>query len=314
MKRHSILPTFILLFTLTAFSQNPFAKYGFDIPVATSSKGEFEEFHDLTRMVEIGSVIYDTKIKKITGFVEQEKREKEVSPVTTAMSIDPLCEKYYWISPYAFCLNNPVRFVDPDGRDVWEINGEGHIIWKEESDTHRLYSLNEDGSRSDNFIEVQNRDILDQLTFDRPDHQGKDFKGNYSETNNNGTEALGVFEFASKNSNVEWGFDGYEGNTYVVRTSHLEGKAHPVDKGKTQVFSVHSHPSVDGTKGPSGMDQHNQHYNNSPRNSFIYHPATNTYYKYSSRTVDPNNPSWNGVHQTQQIPRPNFKSIKKQII
>ena len=35
------------------------------------------------------------------------------------MSVDPLCEKYYWISPYAFCLNNPVKFVDPDGKAVY---------------------------------------------------------------------------------------------------------------------------------------------------------------------------------------------------
>ncbi|WP_321438980.1 RHS repeat-associated core domain-containing protein [uncultured Bacteroides sp.] len=33
-------------------------------------------------------------------------------------TVDPLCEKYYWISPYAYCLNNPVRFTDPDGREV----------------------------------------------------------------------------------------------------------------------------------------------------------------------------------------------------
>ncbi|MFA5044313.1 MAG: RHS repeat-associated core domain-containing protein [Paludibacter sp.] len=33
------------------------------------------------------------------------------------MSIDPLCEKYYWISPYTYCMNNPVKYVDPDGRD-----------------------------------------------------------------------------------------------------------------------------------------------------------------------------------------------------
>ncbi len=30
---------------------------------------------------------------------------------------DPLAEKYYSISPYVYCLNNPVKFVDPDGRD-----------------------------------------------------------------------------------------------------------------------------------------------------------------------------------------------------
>ena len=34
------------------------------------------------------------------------------------MSIDPLCEKYYWISPYAYVANNPLKFVDPDGRKI----------------------------------------------------------------------------------------------------------------------------------------------------------------------------------------------------
>ena len=30
--------------------------------------------------------------------------------------VDPLCEKYYSISPYAYCGNNPVNRVDKDGR------------------------------------------------------------------------------------------------------------------------------------------------------------------------------------------------------
>lgn len=33
-------------------------------------------------------------------------------------SQDPLAEKYYSISPYAYCAGNPVNNVDPDGKDV----------------------------------------------------------------------------------------------------------------------------------------------------------------------------------------------------
>jgi hypothetical protein len=31
---------------------------------------------------------------------------------------DPLAEKYYSVSPYAYCSNNPVKYIDPDGRLV----------------------------------------------------------------------------------------------------------------------------------------------------------------------------------------------------
>ena len=30
-------------------------------------------------------------------------------------TMDPLCEKYYNVSPYAYCVGNPVNYVDPDG-------------------------------------------------------------------------------------------------------------------------------------------------------------------------------------------------------
>ena len=34
-------------------------------------------------------------------------------------TMDPLLEKYYDISPYVYCANNPVRFIDPTGM-IWE--------------------------------------------------------------------------------------------------------------------------------------------------------------------------------------------------
>ena len=35
----------------------------------------------------------------------------------TFTSRDPLFEKYFWMSPYAYCANNPVKYVDPSGRE-----------------------------------------------------------------------------------------------------------------------------------------------------------------------------------------------------
>ena len=36
-------------------------------------------------------------------------------------TMDPLAEKYYSISPYAYCAGNPVNLVDPEGQDSYLI-------------------------------------------------------------------------------------------------------------------------------------------------------------------------------------------------
>ena len=38
-------------------------------------------------------------------------------------SMDPLCEKYYHISPYTYCAGNPVNAVGPSGKLFLFING-----------------------------------------------------------------------------------------------------------------------------------------------------------------------------------------------
>ena len=49
-------------------------------------------------------------------------RMYDVAGVPMWTSIDPLAEKYYNVSPYAYCENNPINAIDPDGNDYWSTN------------------------------------------------------------------------------------------------------------------------------------------------------------------------------------------------
>ena len=40
--------------------------------------------------------------------------------LTGWLSVDPMSDKYPSISPYAYCVWNPVKLVDPDGRELWK--------------------------------------------------------------------------------------------------------------------------------------------------------------------------------------------------
>ncbi len=39
---------------------------------------------------------------------------------TRWLSVDPMFEKYVGMSPYNYCMGNPIRLVDPDGNEPWE--------------------------------------------------------------------------------------------------------------------------------------------------------------------------------------------------
>ena len=55
-------------------------------------------------------------------------------------TMDPLCEKYYHISPYSYCAGNPVNLVDPDGRDwfYYSVDGVSDPTWnwRDEEEYH----------------------------------------------------------------------------------------------------------------------------------------------------------------------------------
>ena len=58
-----------------------------------------------------------------TGYGYFGARYMDYELMTMWLSVDPMSDKYPSISPYAYCAWNPVKLVDPDGKDVY-INGE----------------------------------------------------------------------------------------------------------------------------------------------------------------------------------------------
>ena len=49
----------------------------------------------------------------------------------TWLSVDPLADKYPNISPYAYCAWNPIKYTDPDGRDVYIFDEDGTFVTKQ---------------------------------------------------------------------------------------------------------------------------------------------------------------------------------------
>ncbi|MCY1634877.1 hypothetical protein, partial [Marinifilum sp. D737] len=88
----------------------------------TLSNGKYQEFHDLEDVVEIGSILYNTQTNQVVGFVQKDSLAMNVGMtphlVSRWMCADPLSEEYSSWSPYNYTMNNPIKFIDPDGQKV----------------------------------------------------------------------------------------------------------------------------------------------------------------------------------------------------
>ena len=68
---------------------------------------------------EVQSRKYNGKeLDKMHGLNTYDYGARQYNPVTARWDrVDPLCEKYYGVSPYAYCGGNPVMHIDPDGKE-----------------------------------------------------------------------------------------------------------------------------------------------------------------------------------------------------
>jgi len=175
-------------------------------------------------------------------------------------AVDPLADEYYCHSPYVYTGNDPILFVDPDGRSLDDYklkqNGEIELITtKPEDKTDRIYATDAaDRPIEETSIEVEKSFMESKKTA----KDGAGTKFSYY-TLNDDAKSDAIFKLFVDNTYIgEWaqikyGIDksyisssGYKGSdgSGVTLTDYLLMNAYTVRSAN------HSHPS--NTLGPSG--------------------------------------------------------------
>jgi hypothetical protein len=140
MKR-AVLFFSILFIVASIQAQDIFKQHGYNKEMLTLSKGKYKEVFTNDEVVQIGTVLLNTKDGKVIKFLEDGNPELSYKEEYSSrfLTMDPLAEKFPWQSPYVFCSNNPVNRIDPTGMaDFWH---NGSVIGNDGVDDQRVLVL-----------------------------------------------------------------------------------------------------------------------------------------------------------------------------
>ena len=122
-----------------------------------------------------------------TGYSYFGARFYDSDLMTGWLSVDPLADKYPSLSPYAYCGWNPVRLVDPDGKDIEVVsNNDGTYTVKngQVNKDKNIYIIDKEGKRTGKVLGEMltnysffddNENVVTGTIIDTKDNSGKEF-------------------------------------------------------------------------------------------------------------------------------------------
>ena len=153
----------------------------------------------------------------LTGYSYFGARYLDHALMTSWLSVDPMADKYPSLSPYAYCAWNPLKLVDPNGRDVWKVSEDGHVKKTSNVGGNKKQTIIYANGNIATFRGTKHHTVMSDLE----DKKGESntISSSYGSKNMQFTYAY-VFKSMADNTNVEWIMERYSDNHFALGTMH----------------------------------------------------------------------------------------------
>ena len=158
-----------------------------------------------------------------TGYGYFGARYMDHELMTMWLSVDPMADKYPGISPNAYCSWNPVRLVDPDGREIYFVEGERSFFYRKNQEGVYGFYDKETGEQYSGNNQQYVNNLLSSLESLKEGKYGRQLVEFFEGKDNDVKIQAGVKNnFDTKTETIEWN---------DINESLLPTESNPIIKG-----------------------------------------------------------------------------------